>query len=281
MPMNGSRGRKRGAIPPWLRLLWVLAPLLTLVACAGVSATPPAATHAPRASVIYDGNATLAHPSPYALVDFSAATTTPQAFALLANLGLLPYSWCAGIGEGPGVRWQSPAMGLTSVRDQPDVLDNATLVYAPGAGVAPDLGLAAPADWIARLTMLPQLDVIEDGAWGGGCMMIPIEQETPGHAYFLDSARARPSPTYLQVRFASTVLYADAVTVALDQGMRLARPCAEAARAPWAPLSQERAYASGHTLTLALTAASSTLWREQLLALPGVRSIAAPYAPAC
>lgn len=281
MRMDRSWGRKRGAIPTWSRLLWVMAPLLTLVACAGVSVMPPTATHAPHAGVIYDGNATPEHPSPYALVDFSAATTTPQAFALLANLGLFPYSWCAGIGEGPGVRWQSPTVGLATVQDHADVLDNATLVYAPGASVAPDLGLTAPADWIARLTVSPQVDVIEDGAWGGGCTMIPIEQETPGHAYFLDSAGAQPSPTYLQVGFAYSVPYADAVAVALDQGMRLARPCPEAARAPWAPLSQERAYASGHTLTLALTVASSTLWREQLLALPDVRSITAPYAPAC
>lgn len=143
------------------------------------------------------------------------------------------------------------------------------------------LGPAAPTNWVMQLAAQPQVDYVETGLMTLNCPMIPLEKPAPGHAYFLASAGTQATPTYLQVSFAASVSYDDAVTAALRQGMRLARPCAEAAHAPWQPLGQEATYSSAHTLTLALTIASSTLWQQQLRTLPGVVSFQAPYTPTC
>jgi hypothetical protein len=289
--------------PTWLARHTLLLPMLALLAlslalagCGGASATSPAAPPPHRARIIYDGYQTATHPSDWARVTFTADVSYAQGVALLANQGLFPYGgYCDGwaftsASEGTpppnavemGIRWLQPSANTLS---GPAPTTHVIPVYAPAAlGYAPPvpgMGPAVPVDWITRLAALPQVTAIEDLELPISCPMIPIGRTAPGRAYFLASAGSQTSPTYLQVTFASSVSYDDAVTVALSQGMRLANPCAEGARASWRPLSQESAYASAHALTLALTSASSTLWRQQLRAISGVASYQAPYTPAC
>jgi hypothetical protein len=217
------------------------------------------------------------------VVDFTVDVTTPQAFAMLANLGLFPYLPCNYWYATANTTWYSPTepLGLFAMNpaEHPTDLDNATSVIT--AGYAPGLGPGAPKDWVTRLGASSHVDVVQDGAYYGPFTCPLNVAKSPSAARFLGTVAPQAPLTYLQVTFAASVSYDDAVMAALDQGLRLARPCAEAKHAPWSPLSQESAYASGHTLTLALTFASSTLWQQQLHSLSGVVSFQSPYMPAC
>lgn len=266
----------------WLVSGFLIAVSFALSACGGTSVATPHTGVIPHATVVYDKPFSAGNPNSVALVDFVDTVRYSQAVATLANLGLFPYHSCGGwLSSASGVPWSSPSVGALGNHDS---LLNSLYVYAPVVNsYAPSpagIGPAAPTDWVSRLAASPQVDYVENGLVFN-CPLIPLEKPVAGRSYFLASAGTQPNPTYLQVTFTSSATYQDAVTAAMSQGMRLARPCAEAAHDPWQPLSQESAYASGHTLTLALTIASSTLWRQQLRALPGVVSFQEPYEPSC
>lgn len=288
---------------PWLSrqslhlsIVALVALSLALVSCAGTSVASSNTPAPHRAQVIYDNGVTAAHPSDWARVTFTADVSYAQGVAMLTNHGLFPYGdycdgWAyTGAAHGTplpnavamGIRWLQPSANTLS---DPAPTSHVIPVYAPAAlsyaPPVPGIGPAVPTDWIERLATLPQVITIEDLQLSISCPLIPIEQTVLGRAYFLASAGSQTTPSYLQATFSSAVSYDDAVTAALSQGMRLAKPCAEATRAPWQPLSQESAYASSHTLTLALTSASSTLWQQQLRVIPGVVSFQAPYTPTC
>lgn len=298
MPLRWANRRQDGRAAFHLGAISCLILVVALAGCAGYidharGASATSTTLPPQATVVYSNGASAAHPGRVSLVDFRV--NAPQANAILANLGVFPYQTCGGWGWGNGIPWNPPAGGLGSHLDSAlHEHANSVWVYAPATSQAPNafdggqegdtpagLGSAAPPNWIALLATEPTVDFIENGNFTPNCPMIPVDlTPIPGRAYFLASAGMQ-APSYLRVTFGSGIAYNDAVLIAVSQGLRLANPCAEGTPAAWAPLSQAATYASSHTLTLALTIASSTLWRQQLDALSGVSSVLAPYTLTC
>jgi hypothetical protein len=125
------------------------------------------------------------------------------------------------------------------------------------------------------------VDAVETGDARFNCPLYSRDQHRqPDHPYYLAAAATQP-PTYMQVAFSASTTYDDAVAAMIGQGLRLANPCAERVRAPWAPLGQGASYGANRTLTVALTIASSTLWAQQLHALPNVVAVHSVDNPTC
>jgi len=85
------------------------------------------------------------------------------------------------------------------------------------------------------------------------------------------------------VSFARSVTYDASLSAMNDLGFRLADPCVERAepKPVWRSPDAGQVYAASGALILATTGANSTRWLDQIRAAPGVRTVEAPYAPAC
>lgn len=111
----------------------------------------------------------------------------------------------------------------------------------------------------------------------------------PGIAIPLTSAQAG---TYARITFAHPIdTYDAALYTVINTGLALADFCYEQGRdkyakqhqePTWHPMGQEKSFARTHSLVVTRTKrVTSSLWREQLLATPGVIAIASPYTTPC
>lgn len=148
----------------------------------------------------------------------------------------------------------------------PDVWIVGPVVQFQGGSIGDPL---APNDWLQRLAALPDVTQVDDAL--DTCPELLGIGSTPGAGSYLDPSSLK-TPTYLHVTFAAGMDYAQAVTTVSDLGFRLADPCYEQTKPTpaWHPMGQESSYAASHSLTLALTDANATLWRQQLAKTAGM-----------
>ncbi len=97
---------------------------------------------------------------------------------------------------------------------------------------------------------------------------------------------------FVRITFAAPLdTYDVALLTVSDLGLVLIDPCSfqpmsrsgvTHTPAPWHPMGQETTFAATHTLlVMTTTHFTSTLWRQQLAATPGVATIASPYTAHC
>ena len=252
-------------------LLLVTVSAAALTGCAGATAAgqtkaPQAtATTSPDAKLLFGGGASLARPYPFAEISFTDLTLSHAAsIATVTDLGVMLHAPCTA----PGAPWQ-PAE-TTDVPVSSPALPDVWVVGPVSQFLDFSLGdPLAPGDWLHKLAALPMVTQVHDATVF--CPLIPLSGFTPGAGAYLDPATWK-TPTYLHVTFAPTLGYAQAVATISDLGFRLADPCYEQTKPTpaWHAMGQKQSYAASNSLTLALTDANATLWRQQLAKMAGV-----------
>jgi hypothetical protein len=253
-------------------LLACLASALLFTGCATVTAqapqrpnTPARATATPTQSpkLTFSGPWTLTHPDQYTSIDFTPTTSYADALEQVTDLGLQPVNFCAG--AQLAATWAPLSQAKT---------------FATGNGG--QMGVfatpAAPSDWLARLSALPQIASLENG--DVFCQLIPVGDPNAPTGVFLGPAAKVMT---IQVTFIAGDAYDQALAAMTNLGFRLTNPCAEHAPAgtAWQPAGQASAFAASHALTLATTFANSTIWQRQLTQMQGVHAVQINYSPAC
>ncbi|MEO7001202.1 MAG: hypothetical protein ABI068_05340 [Ktedonobacterales bacterium] len=237
---------------------------MLLAGCGSVTATGQTTTPAmpPNAKLSFNGGYSAAHPYPFATVRFVKGTSYEAALTAITDLGLRPLSPC----YASDALWASAGQRNTyssGTAYAPGFWVNGAHERGAGSYSPLDYDPLAPDDWLQRLATLPAVAHVEDSNMV--CPMIPASGSTPCAGSYLDPSVLK-APTYLHVSFAAGMSYAQAVATVSNLGFRLADPCYEQAKPTpaWHAMGQETGYATSDSLTLALTDANATLWRQQL-----------------
>ena len=184
----------------------------------------------------------------WAVVQFNPSVSYVEALRAITDLGLTTAVSCTL----PGMVWQP----VSEKAFYPVLL----VVATP----------AAPLGWMAPLAKIRGVQNVQPNPVYNCPLFDPTPTAANLPAYLPDSAPR----TVARLTFAAGTSYDDALGAILNLGLRLADPCYERlpAGAPvaWHPMGQEAAFAQQHSLLVATTALSSTLWQQQARAAPGV-----------
>ena len=262
-----------------MRMLALL-PMVFLVLLVGCGESPPAAApnHPPDVQSY--------------LVSFAPTVSYAQALRLLTDLGVPPAIDCGTLSGGRArIPWQPMAQRARFLRDT-------SLLVFP-------LLSTAPVDWGRRLTSTGVVRSIQPGfpVFPGG-IATPPSDLVPYACPAPIGSRAAPPATpvvmangddgvavFARITFAAPLdNYDAAVQLVSDLGLVMTDPCYfnQASRSdaanppPWHPMGQEATFAAARALLVATTTHfTSTLWRQQLAASPGVATIESPYIAQC
>lgn len=248
---------------------------LVLTACAhtplDTTISSPSAAAVP--TVTSGGSAKVTPPSaltspyPAAVITFTSDVTFIQAQRVVTDLGLQPVWMCDVLIGGTAWRHVGQSRGFGQNHEL-------------GALPTPD---AAP-DWIKRLSAMQSVAAIYSGPVG--CPNPGNQTPTTGAGYFLTGNYLTYAGASIQVVFAGTTLYDQALSHVSDLGFRLANPCFEQAKrvssqVQWEPQGQDQAFGVSHALLLATTTANSSVWQTQLHQESGVIRFQSNYQPSC
>lgn len=210
------------------------------------------ATSAPKFT--YVGDTTPAQPYSYTAITFAPGVSFSQALRFVTDLGLQPVPWCLGAVQGAGA-WQSA--------DEKSSFDSQT-----GGTLGVFTTSESPPDWSFRLARLPQVISALNGM--PHCALIPYVPPSATAGSYLGIEGVYSA---VQVQFASSVGYDQALESMLALGFRLGSPCPLPLNASMAdPAGQETAFTTTHLLRINTSFANSSLWRDQLAHTAGVLS---------
>lgn len=243
-----------------LCLLCLLLSLLSLAACAG------------GIGQLGDANS---QKGTLVQVQFDPSTPYGEAIRELNEVGLRITLPCRNVvalpagATGQWVRWEAVEQQTNYDPTDPRLWVTATPT--------------APPDWSQRVEHLPAVQKILPPASGSCPNHLADATPEPNVAYYIADAHVGE---IWRIGFAAGVSYDATIASVNGIGIRLADPCYEQARShgkspAWHDMGQQDAFDRSHSLVIALTADTSTLWQQQVGSIPGAKPPVDPVSPAC
>ena len=190
-----------------------------------------------------------------ASVTFASSVSYQQALKIIADLGLQVSAFCPSM-------WKPQLSG--------DIFSDHSLSVFASVNSAPL--------WLSRLKATTS---VQDAQTVGAhsCPMERVDDD-------FSRLHLQQSGTLVQVTFAPTVSYGDALEAVSNLWFRMADPCYEQARAQgtkptWHSQGQADTFAKTHSFIVATTPLNSIHWSDQLRAVTGVVKVDAPLKMTC
>jgi outer membrane protein assembly factor BamB len=192
-----------------------------------------------------------------ASITFAASVSYQQALKIVANLGLQSSVFCPSM-------WKAQVSAA-------DMFSYHSLLVVANVNSAPL--------WLNRLKAIADITDVQ----AAGVHSCP-HMSADTTAFF--RLHLQQSPTLLQVTFAPTVGYNNALEDVSNLWFRLSDPCYEQARAQgtkptWHAQGQADTFAKTYSLVMATTTFNTINWSQQIHAVTGVVKVDAPLKMAC
>lgn len=225
----------------------------------------------------YGGKGGGPAPDPEPII-FAPPISYAHALRLLTDIGLQPSLECT-----PYAGHYTPGSTLQPQAVWQPVGQKETFSKKHQMWVSPTF--SAPLDWRLRIAKIP-------GVQFGSASFLPCPHviygtPPPNVTMPLTSAQAG---TYARITFTSSQTYDTALYTVSNVGLGLVNYCYELAeiaansgtQPSWQFTGQEQQFTQTHTLVVEIeTRVTSSLWKMQLYAQPGVLSVEVPYASRC